>query len=363
LKSQKEIFVSYAWGGESEYIVDEISEVFEAAGYRITRDKSDLTYRQGIKDFMDRIGAGSFIIAVISDKYLRSEYCMYEAYRIFQASGEFRQRVYPIVLEDAELFSFDGQKKYLQYWIDETERLKREIGEMSGKNPTMVIGLTERLRDYELTARYVNDFIATISDMNVISPRHHRDKNYRTLLEQMEAQMTADDQDTREKGRSSSNQTASGGMNIGDLGAGSDLAAGKGATVNITGENVVGSINASGHAKVDVTQSSDHKTEDTDFEKLFELLEEKIKARPEDSNVGKQEIQEQVTQIKNETAQGEKANPNKLERWIRNLFSMAPDIVDAMATSLGGPRSGLTTMVQKIAARVKAESEIKGKGE
>jgi hypothetical protein len=67
LEPQKEIFVSYAWGGESEHIVDEISEVFEAAGYRITRDKSELTYRQGIKDFMDRIGAGSFIIAVISD--------------------------------------------------------------------------------------------------------------------------------------------------------------------------------------------------------------------------------------------------------------------------------------------------------
>jgi len=39
---------------------------------------------------------------------------MYEAYRIFQSSDEFRQRVYPIVLKDAELFSFDGQKKYLQ---------------------------------------------------------------------------------------------------------------------------------------------------------------------------------------------------------------------------------------------------------
>jgi hypothetical protein len=153
-----------------------------------------------------------------------------------------------------------------------------------------------------------------------------------------------------------------GGDVMSGVGAGSNLAAGKGASVNITGENIVGSINASGHAKVDVTQSSVHKTEDTDFEKLFELLEEKIKARPENPNVDKQEIQEQVTRIKNEAAQGEKANPNKLERWIRNLFSMAPDIVDVMAASLGGPISGLTTVIQKIAARVKAESEIKGGG-
>ena len=131
-------------------------------------------------------------------------------------------------------------------------------------------------------------------------------------------------------------------------------------SVNITGENVVGSINASGRAKVDVTQSSVHKTEDANFEKLFELLEARIKARPEDPNVDKQEIQEQVNQIKNEAAQGEKANPNKLERWIRNLAGMAPDIVEVMAASLGGPITGLAAVIQKIAARVKAESEIKG---
>jgi hypothetical protein len=131
-------------------------------------------------------------------------------------------------------------------------------------------------------------------------------------------------------------------------------------SINITGENVVGSINAGGRAKVDITQSSVHKTDDPSFERLFELLEERIKARPEDPNVEKQEIQQQVSQIKGEAAQGEKANQNKLERWIRNLAGMAPDIVDVMAASLGGPLSGITAVIQKIAARVKAESENKG---
>ena len=131
-------------------------------------------------------------------------------------------------------------------------------------------------------------------------------------------------------------------------------------TTNITGENVVGSIDASGHARVDVTQSSVHKTDDANFEILFDLLEEKIKARPEDPNVDKKEIREQVNQIKTEAARGEKANPNKIERWIRNLAAMAPDIVDVMAASLGGPISGLTAVIQKIAGRVKAESVNKG---
>jgi hypothetical protein len=130
-------------------------------------------------------------------------------------------------------------------------------------------------------------------------------------------------------------------------------------SINITGENVVGSISAGGRAKVDISQSSVHKSDDPGFERLFELLEERVKARPEDPDVEKQEIQEQVKQIKAEAAQGEKANLNKLERWIRNLSRMAPDIVDVMAASFGGPISGFTAVIQKIATRVKAESENK----
>ena len=130
--------------------------------------------------------------------------------------------------------------------------------------------------------------------------------------------------------------------------------------MHIRGENVVGSINAGGHAKVDVNQSSVHKTDDASFEKLFELLEEKINTRPKDPNVDKEEIREQVSQIKAEAAKGEQANPKKLERWIRTLSEMAPDIVDVIAASLGGPISGLTAVIQKISARVKAESENKG---
>ena len=130
--------------------------------------------------------------------------------------------------------------------------------------------------------------------------------------------------------------------------------------MNITGKNVVGSIQASGHSNVAVTQNSGEKTDDANFEKLFALLEERIKARPEDPNVDKQEIQDKVTQIKTEAAQGDAANETKLERWIRNLAEMAPDVVDVMIASLGGPVSGLTAVLQKIAVRVKAESPNRG---
>ena len=131
-------------------------------------------------------------------------------------------------------------------------------------------------------------------------------------------------------------------------------------STNITGQNVVGSIIASDQANVAVTQSSGQKTDDANFERLFELLEKQIKARPEDPDIDKQEIRAKVDQIKVEAAQGDEANANKLDRWIRDLFRMAPDIADVLLASLGGPISGLTAVIQKIAVKVKAESENQG---
>jgi hypothetical protein len=129
-------------------------------------------------------------------------------------------------------------------------------------------------------------------------------------------------------------------------------------SVSAKGENVIGIINAGGKARVQVTQKSDRRksSRDADLERLFALLEKRLESRPEDPNVGREEISSQIEQIKTESARGEKANQTKLERWIKNLAGMAPDIVDVMTASLGGPVSGFTAVLQKIAAKVKAES-------
>lgn len=56
---------------------------------------------------MDRLADGDFIIVVVSDKYLRSPYCMYELFRIYRNCGSnpdrFLKRVVPLILEDARL--------------------------------------------------------------------------------------------------------------------------------------------------------------------------------------------------------------------------------------------------------------------
>jgi Leucine-rich repeat (LRR) protein len=104
LADSKEIFISYAWGGESEQFVNKLDETLQAKGITIIRDKRDLGYKGLIKAFMERIGRGKCAIAVISDKYLKSPNCMFELVQIAK-NGEFYERIFPIVLKDASIYA------------------------------------------------------------------------------------------------------------------------------------------------------------------------------------------------------------------------------------------------------------------
>ena len=185
---EKEIFVSYAWGGDSEEMVDAICAAFEAKGYIVTRDKSHVNYRDSIKNFMKRIGRGQSIIAVVSDKYMKSEYCMYEAYQMFQ-SPNLQDRIFPIVLPEVNIFDFEAQADYLLYWAEEYEKLKAKHEKIAKLNPTMAAPLTERLRDIEVTTRFINDFMKQVADMNVWTAEMHEDEGFETLVNEVVKQV------------------------------------------------------------------------------------------------------------------------------------------------------------------------------
>ncbi|HEX6383770.1 MAG TPA: hypothetical protein VF177_03775 [Anaerolineae bacterium] len=88
---------------------------------------------------------------------------------------------------------------------------------------------------------------------------------------------------------------------------------------------------------------------------IFDIVYRRIEERPEHSDVDKEDIVAEVQRIEKEAAKKEQANPNRLESWLRNLANMAPDILDVMAASLGGPVSGTTAVLAKIINKVRSE--------
>ena len=121
--SGNEVLISYAWGGESRRIVDEISEALQQKGIALIRDMTEVAFKDSIKEFMERIGRGNCVIVVISDKYLRSRNCMFELISIAE-NQQFRNRIFPIVLQDADIYDISNLIPYIKYWEDKITQIK-----------------------------------------------------------------------------------------------------------------------------------------------------------------------------------------------------------------------------------------------
>jgi len=65
-----EIFVSYAWSGESTRIVDGIEAALRGTGIGFSRDRNELRYKDSIRDFMRRLGRGKAVVVILSNQYL-----------------------------------------------------------------------------------------------------------------------------------------------------------------------------------------------------------------------------------------------------------------------------------------------------
>ena len=95
LTSPKQVFVSYSWGPESDAIVDDIEKALAEHDIRLLRDRNEIKYRDGIREFMRNLGHGRAVVVVLSRAYLESKSCMFEVTEIAE-NGDLRGRVFPL---------------------------------------------------------------------------------------------------------------------------------------------------------------------------------------------------------------------------------------------------------------------------
>jgi internalin A len=137
--TQPEWFVSYAWGDttpegrDRTSVVDDLCAEAERRGCRIQRDKTELGLGDRISKFMEWIGRGDRVFVVLSDKYLKSSYCMFELYEIWRTSKakdeEFLRRVRVYSLPDAQISEPLDRLQHAKFWKDQHDELKTFIKE------------------------------------------------------------------------------------------------------------------------------------------------------------------------------------------------------------------------------------------
>lgn len=170
------IYFSYAWrdnketGLSRETVVDELYDSLEQEGYLLKRDKQDLGYKGSISEFMKEIGKGDIIVVVISDKYLRSSYCMFELYEAFRDSKleqeAFVQKLFPIRVEALDLSRPDVLDNYFDFW----EQEKNKWEQLITRRPTQITA--KQQKQYE-NIKAINTqlgyLLNILSDINSLS--------------------------------------------------------------------------------------------------------------------------------------------------------------------------------------------------
>lgn len=172
------IYFSYAWGdseesGESrETIVNQLYDALKADGFALKRDKMDLEYKGFISEFMQQIGRSGLVVVAISDKYLRSPYCMHELYEIYRNSrqdkDEFAKRVFPIRVESIKMSDPFIIEEYLAYWEEQETKWKNLVQKRASQLSPAHFNEYDKVR--EINAKF-SELLAFLQDMNSMSKK------------------------------------------------------------------------------------------------------------------------------------------------------------------------------------------------
>jgi hypothetical protein len=126
---------------------------------KLLYDKEDFYYGQSIDSFMTRIGRGKTVLIVVSEHYLKSEYCMIEALRTDVYHKDDQRVFIALVTNDLQLDLKKIEESiqvYQKYWEAQLADLTAE-GKKADKNK--VINYLE-IRDF------IPGFIRKIADNN-----------------------------------------------------------------------------------------------------------------------------------------------------------------------------------------------------
>ncbi|MEL7568840.1 MAG: tetratricopeptide repeat protein [Eubacteriaceae bacterium] len=174
----RNIFLSYSWANIK--IAEEIDNDFKSIGITLIRDVRDAPNYSPLSNFMITIRDCDYAILLISDEYLKSENCMFEATEYFKEI-DFSLKIFPIFLDGIKkIRDLSWQVEYIKYW----EKIqKQKISEIADLDPLNVTSQTERIKRIRLIAQNIGTFLDIISDKKILEFNELKEANYKPILD------------------------------------------------------------------------------------------------------------------------------------------------------------------------------------
>lgn len=138
-----------------------------------------------IRDFMQEIGRGQAVVVVISDKYLKSPNCMFELVEIVK-NKDVRDRIFPVVLQDADIYNPVNRIRYVKHWEDKLKELDEAMHSVSATN---LQGMREEIDTYDAIRDHLAGLTFMLKDMNTLTPEMHENSNFSMLIASLEKRL------------------------------------------------------------------------------------------------------------------------------------------------------------------------------
>jgi len=87
---------------------------------------------------------------------------------------------------------------------------------------------------------------------------------------------------------------------------------------------------------------------------LFEKVNALIGQAKINPDYDRDEVKETAKRIEKEVAKGDSADVGKVERRLKTLLDMAPDVAEVVVAGLANPIAGVAAAVTKLAKRLQA---------
>lgn len=191
-----EVFISYAWGRDEtvagkrrQQVFEELNRFLKRNGFTTLVDFERIKYKSSIKEFMQKLGNGKYIVMIVSDRYLKSPSCMFEVVNMFAHEG-FKERIFPIVLPDAKIYTSRGRTNYLKYWDEEIRKQEEIVNSL--QNKANALKEFEELNYTKDIRRVMSVFTQVVGDMNTMNLEHHKSSNYKEIANAIEKKVQQD---------------------------------------------------------------------------------------------------------------------------------------------------------------------------
>ncbi len=184
-----EIFISYAWRDESLNVTEELDAFFQSKDILIKRDNRDIGYKGLVKEYMQQLGRGKYIVVVLSDAYFKSKSCMFELLQM-KEHGEMDDRIFPIAAPGTSFYEAENLLEYVNYWDEKIEKLETLIKQT--KSSANLQGIRE---DLDLYVEIRQNISSLLNFLRNINTHPLKGSNFDPLYEAIQAKMQQDEEE------------------------------------------------------------------------------------------------------------------------------------------------------------------------